>query len=238
MDPSIEEADKRFDKLKPKPIPTYSAIFVIALVTTIALLVSGLAIRRSSQAIEANCTVSQRSRELTVDMLNRLTAPRTLGPGATPEQLADQESQNKEAAEYRKDAIGRLRQLNCKDLSDLAIPEPKPIPVPAPRNTTSVGATGAQGPPGLTGPAGPAGPPGPPGEPGPPGVDGRDGRNGVDGRDGQDGQDGQDGAPGPQGPPGPQGEKGDKGDPGESSSTTSTSTTTSTTTTTCVVCVP
>lgn len=210
---------------------------------------------QSTRAIKAACKQQQADRVVIMDMLNLLTAPRTLADNASPEQVAFQDEQNQEAQVLRKQELTKLHSLNC-DKFTASAPEPKPVrvaPLPA---TGATGLSGEQGPQGLTGPVGPVGDEGPQGIAGPPGADGRNGLNGIDGRDGRDGATGETGATGakgdkgdkgdvgetgPPGEPGPQGPPGPQGEPASTTTTeppTTTTTAPPTTTTTCTVCVP
>lgn len=201
------------------PVPEHEhhpgMVAYIALVLFLCLAIVGaftaqlVTKNQAREAAEANCQRSKTDRSLTIDILNRLTAPRVLGEDATPDQIAAQEAQNKEAEKYRQDRLSKLRALDCIELGEgkveaLVVPAP-PLPRPG-----VPGAAGEKGPAGLTGP---------PGVPGPQGLQGPLGEPGIDGRDGERG---------PAGPPGP---KGDKGDPGEPAPTTTSTTSTTTTTT-------
>lgn len=242
--PQIRKAEKQFKRARPQKMFTFR-IGVILVVLTFIGLVSGVwGGWQRSRAITASCEQQRADRSVLIDVLNLLTAPRTLSDGATEEQKKFQEQQNKEAKELRKKELAKLHSLNCGEFI-ASSPDPKPVPAPPLPPAGATGLSGERGPQGLTGPIGPVGPPG---------EDGRDGRDGVDGRDGRDGakgDTGETGATGPQGPqgepgpPGPQGEPGPpgpQGPPGEPAPTTTTTTTTAppptTTTTTCVVCVP
>jgi hypothetical protein len=193
--------------------------------------------RQARESGEANCLRAKADRSLTIDILNRLTAPRILGEGATPEQVATQDAQNAEAAEYRKDRLSKLRALDCGELGrgnvEALIVPPPPLPRPG-----VPGPAGEQGPSGITGPAGPPGPPGTPGEQGPAGARGE---QGVPGEAGAPGEKGDKGVPGdsgpagetgPQGPAGPTGPQGPEGPPGPEATTTTTIPPEPTTTTT------
>lgn len=222
----LQQADSDFEQLRPRPRPTYAAFMVLAIVTALALLAGGFATVQANKSAEVTCQVTRRTRAVMVDVVNRLTAPRVLPEGASPEQVEVQAAQNEAAEQYREDAFARLQDLPCKELGGLTTPEPQPIRVPPQF-------LGGQGAPGLTGPPGPMGPDGPSGPGGPSGQDGRDGRDGLRGPHGDPGPQGPQGPPGPEGQRGPPGEKGDPGEPAPTTtSTTSTSTTTTTTTTT------
>lgn len=194
---------------KAKRVPGYPAYIALAILVVLSIF---MAMRASSQAnqrlqdaTEANCKVQAGNRTAIVDLINRLTAPRKLSDGATPEQVAFQEKQNKAAAEYRKEALAALTGLKCSELSKgniVVLPLLNPPPPAA----------------GLTGPSG---------ETGPIGLTGPIGERGADGKDGES-------ITGPKGEKGdsvtgPKGEKGDKGDTGDPAPTTTTTTTTTTT---------
>lgn len=172
--------------------------------------------RQARESAEANCERSKADRALTIDILNRLTAPRVLGEGATPEQTAAQEAANADAEAYRKERLSKLRALDCGELGEGKVEAVVVAPPPLPRPGVA-GAAGEQGPAGITGPAGPPGPPGPPGPAG---------ERGAQGLAGRDGRPGEDGAPGPAGPPGPKGDRGDPGEPAPIPPTTTSTTTT------------
>jgi len=156
----------------------------------------------------ANCVVQASNRSLAVDLLNRLTSPRILGSGASPEQVAAQESQNAEAASFRAEQLSRLKALSCAaqiggKVTPIYLPPPELPPI-------IVGPAGSSGPAGITGPPGPpgqaggVGAPGASGSAGPVGPEGAPGRS-VVGPPGPAGQSivGPTGPAGPIGPPGP-----------------------------------
>lgn len=202
-----EEADDRADAalrraLARRPGPGIVAFIALAAFTALAIVGSIIAVQvsrsRAGAAAEVNCRTGDASTAVLVDVLGRLTAPRDLGPSATPEQMAAQEAVNAEGAAYRAEQIERLRAVRCDELGDTSTPEVIPVPPEAPP-ATIVGPAGDRGAAGITGVAG------------------------SPGRDGQDGAASQ--VPGPPGPasqvPGPQGDPGrtvvgPKGDPGAS----------------------
>lgn len=210
---SDEFIDRRMPFLPPIPHHSHhpGMAAYLLLVASLCLAIAGgftytvVTKRQAREAAEANCVRAREDRALTIDILNRLTAPRLLGQGATPEQVAAQEAQNAEAEQYRKDRIAKLRALDCGELGQGKVEALVVPPPPSPRSGTpgaageqgAAGLTGAAGPPGPPGAAGPSGPPGPQGEPGPPGPPGGLGPRGETG------------SPGPPGPPGPEGPKGD-----------------------------
>lgn len=186
--------------------PGWIAYGVAVMFGATALVMSNVANQRgkgNQLAISvANCRVSEANRVVLVDILDRLTAPRKLGPGATAEQIAYQDRQNAEAMAYRNQVIDKLKALRCGTIArdGQAIPVEVPPPPVAPPG--AVGPAGEVGPAGLTGPPGI---PGPEGSPGPPGTPGLRGEMGLPGERGE---------PGPAGPEGPQGPAGEPGPPG------------------------
>lgn len=214
--------DKRLQVLKQldtKAKPGMVAYAALAILIVIALFgiirVERINDYHSKQRAAANCRVQENVRERFVDLLNRLTAPRILGPGASPEQIAAQEKANEEGLKYRNKSLDELTALQCSKLRK----DGPPIPV-----TVSV-------PPVPTGVQGSSGDPGLPGIAGKDGINGKDGLDGQPGKDGANGRDGKDGATGPPGPTGPTGPPGPKGDPGEPAPTTTTTQPPTTTTT-------
>lgn len=216
----IEEAVRRVTAVRRRPVPGFGlyVLLVVAVIVEAAGIVSIVNhdSKHSRRQAQSLCAVSRSARSVLIDVVNRLTAPRTLGADATPEQQRFQADLNADAAAYRAGVFERMRTLDCDRLKSRsgAVPEPHPIPAPPPP---------AQGPPGLAGERGPAGLTGPAGPEGPAGRDGRDGRDGAPGPRGPKGDPGD---PGPPGPPGPQ------GPPGPTPTTTSTTQPPPTTTTT------
>lgn len=186
--------------------PGWLAYTVIALLAAAAATASILTVRsgrRTQLAVSsANCRVSEANRAALVDMLDRLTAPRKLGPGATAEQVAYQDRQNAEAMAYRNQVIDKLKALRCGQIASDGEAIPVDVPPPPVAPPGAVGPAGEVGPAGLTGPPGI---PGPEGSPGPPGTPGLRGEPGPPGERGE---------PGPTGPEGPQGPAGEPGPPG------------------------
>lgn len=144
----------------------------------------------AQKAAAANCETASANRELAINLLNRLTAPRILGPGATLEQIRVQDGQNADAAKYRDEELARLKALSCSQLARGTV-MPVLIPPPALPPIGAIGASGEQGVIGLTGPIGPQG------------LPGTNGTNGTNGRDGATGPAGPAGPMGPAGPPAP-----------------------------------
>ncbi len=224
--------------------PGMVAYLLLVVAVILALVAAGVAlVRNQAQATagsKANCETVAALRSVTVDILNRLTAPRSLGPDAPPAQVMAQERQNADANDYRARELDRLRALRCGSFGD-SRPEALPVAPVAPPPTI-VGPTGASGPAGLNGPPGPPGVPGADGKNGADGREGAAGRAGMDGRDGltgpagptgpagADGSGGIIGVPGPVGPPGLPGVPGPPGPPGPPGMDATTTTTTTTTT--------
>lgn len=201
--------------------PGMAAYLVLVVAVLLALIAAGIALVLNRDASvaggKANCETVASLRSVTVDILNRLTAPRSLGPDADPAQVVAQDRQNADATAYRAKELDRLRALRCGSFGDSS-PEAVPVTPEAPPPTV-IGATGG------TGAAGINGPPGPPGNDG---VDGKDGAS-IVGPRGAPGEPGPQGGVGPQGDPGdsivgPQGPPGPKGDPGECFQCTTTTT--------------
>jgi Collagen triple helix repeat (20 copies) len=228
---TVEEFDALFDNYKPTYRPGLGVLVLFLASVFIAMLFGGFATQsarhaadKANKANEANCQVSRVARDALVDLVNRLTAPRTLAPGASANDVVAQDKQNQEASEYREAVLESLRGLPCESLGKT--PVPTPIVIPAPPESIA-GPEGEQGPSGLTGP------PGPSGEDGAPGADGQDGATGPVGPQGDAGSKGAPGDPGPkgekgeqgeQGPPGPEGPQGPQGEPAPTTTTTTTTT--------------
>lgn len=148
-------------------------------------------------ATEANCKVQAANRALAVNLLYRLTAPRSLPFGAMPESVAAQKTANAEALAYREEQLADLvPAVNCAALGNGSL---RTVPPPPPPDVVLV-----QGPSGEVGPAGLTGPQGLPGKDG---VDGQPGPSGPEGLIGPTGPTGSTGVPGPPGPEGPPGPK-------------------------------
>jgi hypothetical protein len=145
-----------------------------------------------------NCETTNVNRSALLNLVNRQTAPRTLGSAATDEQRAMQDEANAEAAKFRDELVNELRASRCGVTEADGEPQAVDVPTPSPPPTIV-------GPDGSSGPAGVTGPPGPPGEPGKPGesIVGPQGEPGLDGAPGLDGESVV-GPPGPAGPPGPE----------------------------------
>lgn len=223
-----DEIAQRAAFLRSARRPGLGAYTVLAVLIAVAIAVAAVAtsqVRSQGKRMSAaNCLVEDRTRAALVDLLNRLTAPRILGEGATQAQIDEQTAQNAEAAAYRASALASLSALKCNQLAKDGTPVPLLQPAPA-LPPAVVGPTGASGPAGLTGPQGiqgiqgaqgPTGATGATGAQGPQGVQGPAGANGVNGTNGRDGTPGQPGPKGDQGPPGPQ------GPPGSDATTTTT----------------
>ncbi len=217
--------------------PGYLAYSLLALMTAVALLASlrsATADRRTSQDKDAAlCRVQATTRAGFVDLLNRLTAPRVLGPDAPAEQVAFQTQQNLDAEQYRIMTLGKLTALSCKVIGENKDSVPTPIPILLPLPAPVVGPAGESGTPGIIGPPGPPGAVGPPGATGPAGPAGPTGATGAKGDTGDKGERGDPGPPGPVGPEGPtgplgptgpQGPPGPQGPAGEPAPTTTTTT--------------
>lgn len=138
------------------------------------------------------CEADRSKTDLALAMLNRLTAPRILAPGSSPEAVAHQEELNVESRRFRDEQIARLRSRDCEKLAKGEYPAPAPVQVPDPPPLVTA-PSGEQGPAGLTGAQGAQGVPGergPMGLAGPPGADGARGPQGPPGPVGQDGRPG------------------------------------------------
>lgn len=249
LDPTLNDrdddlADRIHDRQKARRTsPGYLAF--AALTVLIVLLGAGLFFtsrnedRKDRKAAIANCRIIDTTVNKLADLANRFTGPRVLGVGATPEQIAHQETLNQEATAYLNDFIEDLNTIACSTLSG-GKPESVEVAVPPLPPSGAPGLAGERGPQGITGIAGL---PGPQGRDGLPGSQGPTGASGAQGSMGAPGANGLVGPPGPQGPqgevgaqgpPGPQGEQGEtgpQGPPGPSATTTSTSTTSTTSTT-------
>jgi hypothetical protein len=151
--------------------------------------------RNAKNAIEAGCRVSTATLRVLIAGINEEAAPRVLGPGASPEQVAAQEADNRKRLQKRAAKIEDLRALRCGTLTNDAVPEPVKVPDPPLPPPEPVPEPGLPGGVGAQGPMGPMGPQGPKGDTvvGPAGPKGEKGEKG----------DAVEGPPGPQGPPGP-----------------------------------
>jgi hypothetical protein len=137
------------------------------------------------------CEADRSKTELSLAILNRLTAPRTLAPGSPPDAVARQEVLNEESRKFRDEQIAMLRSRDCEKLAKGEYPAPAPVQIPPPPPLV-IAPSGEQGPAGLTGAQGAQGVPGKdgasivgsPGERGPEGPQGPAGPPGKDGRDG------------------------------------------------------
>lgn len=204
------ELDRRLSVMAnpSKPLPGYGAYLLLAVMVALALLTAIRVGRQGEERAQASsaaiCRTIQPLQKAYLEDLSLRTAPRTLGKGATPQQIIEQDRQNKQNAEYRKSQIARLKAISCGELEE-GNPEAIPVAVPPPPPIVK-GVDGATGPAGADGQIGPAGVGGPPGPSGPPGPDGPLGPQGPPGPPGPTGPRGADGPPGPQGPPGEQGE--------------------------------
>ena len=218
----MSNVTERLIKQEKAPLPevrrsvgiiAFCLLAVLSVLNTVGVLWVSITNRdEARRAAEENCRVNGDGVALGVELLNRLTAPRILGPGATTEQIAIQESQNQEAADYRGERLAMVEALDCGSLrsgevKSVLLPAPEPPPLGA------IGATGEQGVSGLTGPAGPQGLPGAVGTPGTPGAIGSEGKQG---------------GPGPIGPGGPQGPQGPQGPAAPTTTVPPTTTTTTT----------
>lgn len=173
--------------------------------------------RQARESAEASCLTQLEDRRLTVDILNRVTAPVILGDGFSLDQITAQEARNLEGKELREKNLARLRPLNCGALGK---GEVKPVIVTVPPQPPS-GVVGAQGERGVQGL---------PGSPGLPGLKGEPGLRGEKGDRGEKGEPGENGIsiPGPEGPPGPQGSQGPPGEPAPTTTIPPPTTTTTT----------
>ncbi len=245
---------ERLDAINAASRPSYRPIItaIIVLAFFVLLAVSGAIFsydkalntdrhqqQQNKAFIAAACRSQQTTRDGFVELLNRLTAPRKLGDGASQAEIAFQNQQNADAAIYRTKAIAALSGLNCSGKTGPdGQPEPIPVFVP-PAPPVIIGPAGSQGPAGLTGPPGvsgvngvdgvnglqgPVGPTGGPGPVGSVGPTGASGPTGPTGPTGPPGPTGPIGPPGPSGPPGPVGPPGPQGPPGPSAPTTTTTT--------------
>lgn len=184
-----------------------------ALAVSVLLAIGGtiVALQRTRDsavaAANANCQVAQPLQGVVVDLINTLTAPRTLAPGTDPKTVAVQAQRNSEAAAVRDKYFEQLRAVPCGSLASSS--ESVSIDAPAPP-VTVVGPSGDVGPAGIAGSIGP---------PGPPGLMGADGRDGLTGPIGATGVAGPGGAIGPIGPVGPVGPVGPTGPTGPGGAT-------------------
>lgn len=183
------------DALRSALRPVWVGIGLVALLGAATILLRSNDQRKAHdeqrRVSATNCLVNESTRQAVIALLQRITVPNSLAPGASPDLEAYVVLANARNAEFREEVIGRLRALDCEDvaggnvlrLEPIVVDTPPPVPLPAPGSAEP-------------------GAPGPPGPPGPQGVPGVKGDPGLPGARGPGGPPGFEGPPGPQGPPG------------------------------------
>lgn len=126
--PEIRQAEKNFRASKPEKLMTFRTGVILVALTFVGLSAGIWGGLQRSRAIEATCKQQAADRSVLINMLNLLTAPRTLADGATEEQKAFQETQNQEAAELRKNEL-------AKQNPGVDPPERSTIPIVEPGST-------------------------------------------------------------------------------------------------------
>jgi hypothetical protein len=222
-DQDLQDRRQALDRGYRPGMLAYTALaLLVALALVFAARTASSTSAQGRRMSAANCTVANNTREGLVDLLNRLTAPRILGPGATPTQIAEQDAQNAEADKYRTAALGNLSALKCNKLASDGVPVPLLLPTP-PVPDTVAGPAGDRGATGLTGPQGIQGVQGSQGVQGiqgDQGIQGATGATGATGPAGSNGINGSSGHTGDTGPTGPSGPPGPQGPPGSDATTT------------------
>ncbi len=108
-DELIAEKIKIIDATDKKKTPGYPLIGILTILVFISLvgtyMNSTMDRSRAKAAAEANCLTSDATNRVLVEVIGELTAPRILGPSATPKQISFQEEENRKAVV--KQYIGR-----------------------------------------------------------------------------------------------------------------------------------